>query len=67
MTNTLIKQEDANTLRYIASELSYNESKSEAKLKHSLYEIAMRIETDFYSKKEPKKVPALLKPPYVVT
>lgn len=67
MTNTQHKQEDATTLRYIASELSYNESESEAQIKHKLYEIATRIETDFYSKKEPKKVPALLKPPFIVT
>ena len=61
MTNALIKQEDCKTLRYIADKLSYNESEGEARIKHQLYEIAMRIETDFYSKKEPKKVPALLK------
>ena len=67
MTNALIKQEDATILRYIADKLSYNGSEGEAKIKHQLYEIAMRIETDFYSKQEPKKVPALLKPPYVVT
>lgn len=67
MTNTLIKQEDATTLRYIADKLSYNGSEGEAKIKHHLNEIAMRIETDFYSKKEPKKVPALLKPLVVVT
>lgn len=67
MTNTLIKQQDANTLRYIADKLSYNDSEGEAKIKHQLNEIAIRIETDFYSKQEPKKVPALLKPPFVVT
>lgn len=56
MTNTLIKQQDATTLRYIADKLSYNGPD-----KHQLNEIAMRIETDFYSKNKPKKVPALLK------
>ena len=67
MTNTLIKQQDATILRYIADKLSYNGSEGEAKIKHQLYEIAKRIETDFYSKQEPKKIPALLKPPFVGT
>ena len=62
MTNALIKQEDATILRYIADKLSYNGSEGEARIKHQLNEIAMRIETDFYSKNKPKKVPALLKP-----
>jgi len=61
MSNTLIKQQDATTLRYIADKLLYNGSEGEAKIKHQLNEIAMRIETDFYSKQEPKKVPVLLK------
>lgn len=63
------KQEDVGTLRYIASELSYDNSPEEAKLKHRLNEIAMRIQTGYYSKlgQTEQKVPALLKPPFVVT
>lgn len=62
MTNTQHKQQDATTLRYIADKLSYDGSEGEARIKHQLNEIATRIETDFYSRKEPKKIPALLKP-----
>lgn len=42
------RRTDAETLRCVAADLTYSDSVLEAKRKHRLYEIAMRIETGYY-------------------
>lgn len=52
-----MKLEDVKFLMLLAADMIYNSEEEEAINKHRLYEIAMRIETDFYNK-EPKMLTA---------
>lgn len=47
---TTHEREDAKLLRCHAAGLTYNDTKAEGEAKHRLYEIAMRIETGYYSR-----------------
>ena len=55
MTTTPTNQarEDAKQLRYHAAGLTYNDTNAEGEAKHRLHEIAMRIETGFYTSTAP--------------
>ena len=55
MTTTPTNQarEDAKQLRYHAASLTYNDTNAEGEAKHRLHEIAMRIETGFYTSTAP--------------
>lgn len=48
------RAEDARELRMLAAALSYNSVPSEAVVKHRLHEIAMRIESGYYSSTGPR-------------
>lgn len=48
------RMEDSKFLRYMAASLTYNDTTVEAEAKHRLYEIAMRIDTNYYYPSEDK-------------
>ena len=54
-----VKRQDAEFLKSVAANLTYNADKPQAIRKHRLYEIAMRIETDHYNEGgETREAPA---------
>ncbi|HET8688953.1 MAG TPA: hypothetical protein VFM18_20275 [Methanosarcina sp.] len=45
-------KDEVERLRSIASSLSYNNDKMEGDLKHTLYEVAMRLDTSWYEQSD---------------